>query len=146
AAKEEEEDDDNMGNFDSDGDDGDDSDKDMGVDDEDLDEVDNLKLQKLSARAKALRNAEAEDDDSDDDFTDDDDEEELQSPIDEVDPFVFFVDTVKALQATDPLRFEKLSRALDFHYLALAEGVAQHAEFRRVEIEKEKLAKAAAAS
>lgn len=33
-----------------------------------------------------------DDDDSDDDFTDD---EELQSPIDEVDPFIFFVDTVK---------------------------------------------------
>ena len=33
-----------------------------------------------------------DDDDSDDDFSDD---EELQSPIDEVDPFVFFVDSIK---------------------------------------------------
>ena len=33
-----------------------------------------------------------DDDDSDDDFSDD---EELQSPIDDVDPFVFFVDTIK---------------------------------------------------
>lgn len=32
------------------------------------------------------------DDDSDDDYSDD---YELQSPIDEVDPFIFFVDTVK---------------------------------------------------
>ena len=36
-----------------------------------------------------------EDDDSDDDWTDD---EELQSPIDDVDPFVFFVDTIKGKQ------------------------------------------------
>lgn len=34
------------------------------------------------------------DDDSDDDFSDDDNNE-MQSPIDEVDPFVLFVDTVK---------------------------------------------------
>jgi hypothetical protein len=33
-----------------------------------------------------------EDDDSDDDFSDD---EELHSPIDEVDPFIFFVETVQ---------------------------------------------------
>ena len=33
-----------------------------------------------------------EDDDSDDGFSDD---EELQSPIDEVDPFIFFVETVQ---------------------------------------------------
>jgi hypothetical protein len=33
-----------------------------------------------------------EDDDSDDDFSDD---EELQSPIDEVDPFIFFVETIQ---------------------------------------------------
>lgn len=55
AAKEEEEgeeeDDDDMGNFQSDDDDdGDDSDKDMGVDAEDGDEAESLKLQKLAAR------------------------------------------------------------------------------------------------
>lgn len=43
-------------------------------------------------QAKAFRPHDEEDDDSDDDYSDD---EELQSPIDEVDPFVFFVDTVK---------------------------------------------------
>ena len=49
-----------------------------------------------------------------------------------------------ALQALDPLRFQNLSQTLDFHYQALANGVAQHAEVRRVEIEKERLEKAAA--
>lgn len=48
-----------------------------------------------------------------------------------------------AVQASDPARFQNLTRTLDFHYQALASGVAQHAEQRRVEIEKEKLEKAA---
>ena len=43
-------------------------------------------------QAKAFRPDDDDDDDSDDDYSDD---EELQSPIDEVDPFVFFVDTIK---------------------------------------------------
>ncbi|KAK8663420.1 hypothetical protein V6N13_083241 [Hibiscus sabdariffa] len=148
AAKEEEaEDDDGMDGFESDDDeDADGSDKEMGVDAEDGDEADSIRLQKLAAQAKAFRandDDDDDDDDSDDDFSDD---EELQSPIDEVDPFVFFVDTVKVLQASDPLRFQNLTQTLDFHYQALANGVAQHAEQRRAEIEKEKMEKACAAS
>ena len=51
---------------------------------------------------------------------------------------------VSAMQATDPLRFQNLMQTLDFRYQALANGVAQHADQRRVEIEKEKLEKATA--
>lgn len=51
-----------------------------------------------------------------------------------------------ALQASDPTRFQNLTQTLDFHYQALANGVAQHAEQRRAEIEKEKLEKESAAS
>ncbi|XVE81091.1 hypothetical protein DITRI_Ditri15bG0035500 [Diplodiscus trichospermus] len=146
AAKEEEaEDDDDMDGFqtDDDDDDADGSDKEMGVDAEDGDEADSIRLQKLAAQAKAFCANDDDDDDSDDDFSDD---EELQSPIDDVDPFVFFVDTVKALQASDPMRFQNLTQTLDFHYQALASGVAQHAEQRRAEIEKEKIEKASAAA
>lgn len=46
------------------------------------------------------------------------------------------------MQASDPLRIQNLTQTLDFHYQALANGVAQHAEQRRVEIEKEKMEKA----
>lgn len=46
----------------------------------------------MGLQARAFRSADEDDDDSDDDFSDD---EILQSPIDEVDPFIFFVDTVK---------------------------------------------------
>ena len=46
------------------------------------------------------------------------------------------------MQASDPLRFQNLTQTLDFSHQALANGVAQHAEQRRAEIEKEKLEKA----
>jgi hypothetical protein len=46
------------------------------------------------------------------------------------------------LQASDPARFQNLMQTLDFRYQALASGIAQHAEERKVEIEKEKLEKA----
>lgn len=145
AAKEEEaEDDDDMDGFqtDDEDEDADGSDKEMGVDAEDGDEADSSKLQKLAAQAKSFRPADEEDEDSDDDYSDD---EELQSPLDEVDPFIFFVDSVKAMQASDPLRFQSLMQTLDFPYQALANGIAQHADQRRAEIEKEKLEKATAA-
>lgn len=44
------------------------------------------------------------------------------------------------------MRFQSLTQSLEFQYQALAHGVAQHAEQRRVEIEKEKLEKAASAA
>ena len=43
------------------------------------------------------------------------------------------------MQGSNPTRFQTLMQTLDFHYQALANGVARHAEQRRVEIEKEKL-------
>lgn len=149
AAKEEDEaeddDDNDMDGFETDDEDdiGDASDKEMGVDAEDGDEADSIRLQKLAAQAKAFRSNDDDEDDSDEDYSDD---EDMQSPIDEVDPFILFVDTVKALQASDPLRFQNLMQTLDFHHQALASGVAQHAERRRLEIEKEKIEKSSAAA
>ncbi|KAK4732977.1 hypothetical protein R3W88_025965 [Solanum pinnatisectum] len=147
AAKEDEaEDDDDMNGLqtDEDDDEDDESDKEMGDDAEEGDEADSTRLQKLAAQAKAFRSHDEDDDDedSDDDFSDDD--EEMQSPLDEVDPFIFFVETIKAMQASDPVKFQSLTQTLDFRYQALANGVAQHAEQRRVEIEKEKMEKASA--
>lgn len=52
-----------------------------------------LLLMVCLSQARSFRPAEDDDDDdSDDDYSDD---EELQSPIDDVDPFIYFVDTVK---------------------------------------------------
>nr|KYP64849.1 putative importin-7 isogeny [Cajanus cajan] len=172
AAKEEEaEDDDDMDGFqtDDEDEDGNGFDKEMGVDADDGEDADTITLRKLAEQAKSFRPNDDDDDDSDDDYSDD---EELQSPIDEVDPFVFFVDSIKGklkmfchhsrchhvicspykinfpvvIQSSDPLRFENLTQTLEFNYQALANGVAQHAEQRRAEIEKEKLEKSSAAS
>ncbi|KHN13833.1 Putative importin-7 like [Glycine soja] len=146
AAKEEEaEDDDDMDGFQTDDEDEDGSgfEKEMGVDADDGEDTDTITLRKLAEQAKSFRPHDDDDDDSDDDFSDD---EELQSPIDEVDPFVFFVDTIKVIQSSDPSRFVNLTQTLEFNYQALANGVAQHAEQRRAEIEKEKLEKSTAAT
>lgn len=144
AAKEEEEVeyDDDMDDSQTDDEDEDDngSDKEMGVDVEEGDEADSSKFRKLAEQTKTFRPYDEDDDDSDDDYSD----EELHSPIDEVDPFVFFVDTMKVMQTSDPLRFQNLTQTLEFSYQALANGVAQHAELRRGEIEKEKLGKSSA--
>ncbi|KAG7573257.1 Exportin-2 central domain [Arabidopsis suecica] len=147
AAKETEVDyEDEMNGLQSDDDDDDDdgSDGEMGMDDiEDGDEAQSAKLQKLAAQAKAFHYDDDDDDDSDDDFSD---EDEFQSPIDEVDAFVFFVDAIRVMQASDAQRFQNLNQSLDFTYQAIANGIAQHAELRRVEIEKEKQKKLAEAA
>ncbi|CAF1824795.1 BnaC04g12980D [Brassica napus] len=147
AAKETEVDYENeLNGLESDEDDDDDgSDGEMGMDDtEEGDEAESKKLKKLAAQAKAFGYDDEDDDDSDDD--DFSDEEEFQSPIDEVDAFVFFVDAIRVMQASDAQRFQNLNQSLDFNYQAIANGIAQHAEVRRVEMEKEKQKKAAEAA
>ncbi|CAN8315578.1 unnamed protein product [Cochlearia groenlandica] len=138
-----------MNGLESDDDDDEGSDGEMGMDDtEDGDEAESRKLQKLAAQAKAFGYDDDDDDEEDEDDSDDDfsDDEEFQSPIDEVDAFVFFVDAIRVMQATDAQRFQKLNQSLDFGYQAIANGIAEHAELRRVEIEKEKQKKAAEAA
>ncbi|ESW21933.1 hypothetical protein PHAVU_005G111900 [Phaseolus vulgaris] len=44
--------------------------------------------------------------------------------------FVFFVDTMKVMQSSDPLGFLNLTQTLEFSYQALANGVTQHAKLR----------------
>jgi hypothetical protein len=114
----------------------------MQSDSEGDDESDN-DISKMGAQERVFAEAEElSEDDSDIDFSDD---EVVQSPIDDVDPFVLFVDTIKCLQASDPMKFQNLTQKLDFQFQALANGVAQHAEKRRLEIQEEQIKKAAAA-
>ncbi|CAF2059526.1 unnamed protein product [Brassica napus] len=131
AEDEEDEDDDNMDDFQTD-------DEDDDGDDENPDETDGSTLRKLAAQAKDFRSYSDDDDFSDDDFSDD---EELDTPIDEVDPFILFMDAVTAMQASDSLRFQSLTQTLDPHYQGLANNIAQHTEQRRAEIQKEQLEK-----
>ncbi|CAE6076732.1 unnamed protein product [Arabidopsis arenosa] len=139
AEEEEEEedgDDDDMDEFQTD-------DEDEDGDDENPDETDGSTLRKLAAQAKDFRSYSDDDDFSDDDFSDD---EELDSPIDEVDPFVLFMDAVTAMQVSDSPRFQSLTQTLDPHYHGLASTIAQHTELRRAEILKEKLEKQSCAT
>ena len=47
-----------------------------------------------TVQAKSFRPDDEDDYDSDDDYSDD---EEMQSPLDDVDPFIYFVDTIKGM-------------------------------------------------
>ncbi|KAH0460881.1 hypothetical protein IEQ34_008456 [Dendrobium chrysotoxum] len=141
AKKEADVEDDDMDGFQTDDDEDDESDREMGDDEEeDGDEADSRKLKKLAAQAKGLQPEDEDDADSEEDYSDD---EEMQSPIDDVDPFIFFMETVKGLQAANPARFQNVMQTMDFSHQALANGIAQHAEQRKIEIEKEKIEKAA---
>ncbi|KAF3509489.1 hypothetical protein F2Q69_00001461 [Brassica cretica] len=63
-----------------------------------------------------------------------------------LDLLVAYKNQLAAMQASDAQRFQNLNQSLDFTYQAIANGIAQHAEVRRVEIEKEKQKKAAEAA
>ncbi|CAA7016727.1 unnamed protein product [Microthlaspi erraticum] len=134
--EDDDEDDDNMDEFLSD------DEVDEG-DDENPDETDASTLRKLAAQAKDFRSYSDDEEFSDDDFSDD---EELDSPIDEVDPFILFMDAVAVMQASDSLRFQSLTQTLGPHYEGLANNIAQHTEQRRAEILKEKQSSTAVAS
>ncbi|KAF3551054.1 hypothetical protein DY000_02001677 [Brassica cretica] len=63
-----------------------------------------------------------------------------------LDLLVAYKNQLAAMQASDAQRFQNLNQSLDFTYQAIANGIAQDAEVRRVEIEKEKQKKAAEAA
>ncbi|KAM0935786.1 putative importin-beta domain, armadillo-like helical [Dioscorea sansibarensis] len=98
------------------------------------DDGDSLRFRNLAAKSEAFRA-----DDEDDDYSDD---EELQLPIDAVDPFIFLVETVQGMTASNPSRFQRLMQTLDFSTQSCATDILQHAEQRRLEFTKDKLEKA----
>lgn len=66
-----------------------------------------------------------------------DDDDEVSSPLDSVDPWVFFADVMGALGQQDAARAAALQGGLDFKGQALAMGLTQFAQQRREEIAKE---------
>ncbi|GIL84239.1 hypothetical protein Vretimale_15865 [Volvox reticuliferus] len=116
AAREDEEDEDEQEEGEEDGD--------IGEDDEDEDE----ELNKALRRGARDILGDGSDEDSDDEFTDD---EEVRTPIDPVDPFVFFADALSGLQQHMPIRHQQLMAACDANtQVALAGMVAYAAELR----------------
>ena len=81
--------------------------------------------------------------DSDDEFTDD---EEVESPLDPIDPFVAFADSLGALQRAMPDRYSLLVSGADAGTQAALQGMVAFAEHQRQELAKaaaEEAAKAA---
>ena len=86
------------------------------------------------------------DDDEDEwsDFTAD--EDDATGPLDAVDPWIYFIDGLTSLAATEPARFAALRGALDANANAQLEATGQFATTRRTEIASEAAREAAAAA
>jgi len=127
-----------------------DEDEELGEEDEEDDpEDDQEALKALAARARRVNpwgargsGGDGEDDDDDDDDSDDEgmmtDDENVTSPMDDVDAFIVFAETIQAAHAGDAARFGALTGGLDAAGQAVLEDLMQHANVRREEIAKEK--------
>lgn len=112
------------------------SDDDEGEEDEEEedDEAADEYLENLSKLARKHRAArEGNDSDSDDDdggggtFWEEDDDDNVETPIDDVDPFVALSDAVARLQAAHAQRWQRVGEALDPAALARVQAALQHA-------------------
>lgn len=116
---------------------------DLGDSDDEVDEAYLRRLQRMAAKRAAGNDEDDDDDDSEDDeYWTEDEEEEVSSPIDAVDPFIFFAETLHTIQHSDPQRFAGLVGGLDANVQAAVQGMMQYA----AELRQEQLQKAAAAA
>ena len=74
-------------------------------------------------------------DDSDSDW---DDGEEVTSPVDDVDAFIMFAETMTMVSTADPTRWQALTGGLDQQGQVTMQLMAGHAAVRREEMAKEK--------
>lgn len=120
--------------------DGEEEDGEDGDEDEEDNEDDEAYLRRLAAKARTLALGE---DSDDDDWTDD---EEVQTPIDDVDPFVAFSDTLNHFQASDQAKLGVLTSSADETVRAAVQTCMAFADKRRAEIAEEQKKKAAEAA
>lgn len=109
------------------------------------DEVDDAYLKRLQRMAAKRAGAEDEDDDDDDDddeYYSEDEVEEVSSPIDAIDPFIYFAETLHGIQHADPPRFAALVGGLEANVQAAVQGMMQYA----AQLKEEQLQAAAAAA
>lgn len=114
-------------------------DDDEGPEDDDKEEAYLKRLAKMAARETGQAD-DAADDDTDDEWTDD---EEVETPIDPVDPYVFFADALAGMQATNPARHQGLTATVDAGAQEALAQIMQYAAQQRAEAAK-KAAEAAA--
>jgi hypothetical protein len=122
-------------------------DEDLGEDDEDDEEpvLDPTELAAMAKRAQSVnpfrrRGGDDEDDDDDEDFDDGmlTDDENFTSPIDDIDPFTLFAETVTVVQSADAGRFQALAGGLDAGGQQTMQELVAYAGIRREELAKEK--------
>ena len=146
--EDEEEEEDLDGEDDDDGGGGGGGGEELGIDEEETDDEVFSILQSKQIHLRAFSADDGSDDDEDSDADSEDFwgyDDEFQSPLDKVDPFVFFADTMEAIRATDAERFASISSQLDAQQQQALAAVVEHSKTRREEMAKAELeAKAAA--
>ncbi|EIE23737.1 ARM repeat-containing protein [Coccomyxa subellipsoidea C-169] len=103
--------------------------------DDDVDEGDEDEYIKRLARESArMRGRRHEESDSDDEWTDN---EEDSAPLDDVDPFVFFADSLRSVQSQMPARFQGLMANVDANAQLALQGMMHYAEEMRAKPPRE---------
>lgn len=150
--KEAEANDDGRGGWGWGSDEDDQEDEELGEEDDEGEEPQSVEaLAALAAQARRVDPFTRGGDDNDDDDDSDDmgmltDDENVSSPIDDVDPFILFAETMQATHASDAAKFAALTSGLDVGGQATLTDLMQHANVRREEIVKEKAEEAAKAA
>ncbi|DBB04276.1 hypothetical protein WJX77_005934 [Trebouxia sp. C0004] len=101
-------------------------DDDNELDDEEDEELDDDYMQQLAKEARRLKGERhADEESSEDEWSD---EEDTDTPIDSIDPFIVFADTVRQLQAAGSPRFQALTQNMDGATQAALQGMIQYAD------------------
>ncbi|GFR51383.1 hypothetical protein Agub_g13813, partial [Astrephomene gubernaculifera] len=111
----------------------DEEEEDGDIEDEEEDDDEVIRAARRGAR-DLLGDGDSEGEDSDDEFTDD---EEVHTPIDPVDPYVFFADALSGLQQHMPARYQQLLSACDAGTQAALAGMMAYAAELRSKPQKE---------
>lgn len=82
-----------------------------------------------------------DDDDSDDEWWDDDDDD-VMSPIDEINPYIYFAEALQQVQGGNPARFAALTGVMDQGVQGAVQGMMAYA----TELRQAQAAAAAAAN
>lgn len=124
----------------------DESEEELGDSDDEVDEAYLKRLQRMAAKRAGDDEDDDEDDDDYDEYWSEDEEDEVSSPIDAVDPFVYFAETLHGIQHGDPARFAALVGGLDANVQAAVQGMMQYAAQLKEEAAQKAAAEAAAAA
>ena len=110
-------------------------------DESEEDEDQDARLGRAAAAARRLAEFEDDDGDSGDDWWSEDDEDEIGSPLDSISPYIYFAETLQAVQNSDAAAFAAITSRMDQGTQAAVQGMMAYA----VEMKNAQLAAAGAA-